>query len=144
MLASPARLEQAEKFLDCVAICTPQLGQHAALWGMRHLRPWVEGERREMLDRRAAVTEGFPRLAARGWRLQGCGAYFAYVAHPLPRGLRDRRQALVAQAGVLLLPGTMFTPEGDEGGARSFRIAFANVNRPGIDALLDRLADATR
>ena len=39
MLASPARLEQAEKFLDCVAICTPQLGQHAALWGMRHLRP---------------------------------------------------------------------------------------------------------
>jgi aspartate/methionine/tyrosine aminotransferase len=143
MLASPARLEQAEKFLDCVAICTPQLGQHAALWGMRHLRPWVEGERREMLDRRAAVTEGFPRLAARGWRLQGCGAYFAYVAHPFPEDSETAAKRLVAQAGILLLPGTMFTPEGDEGGARSFRIAFANVDRPGIDALLDRLADAS-
>jgi aspartate/methionine/tyrosine aminotransferase len=26
MLSSPARLAEAEKFLDCVAICTPQLG----------------------------------------------------------------------------------------------------------------------
>ena len=96
-----------------------------------------------MLDRRAAVTEGFPRLEARGWRLQGCGAYFAYVAHPFPEDSETAAKRLVKQAGILLLPGTMFTPEGDEGGARSFRIAFANVDRPGIDALLDRLADAS-
>jgi aspartate/methionine/tyrosine aminotransferase len=107
---------------------------------MRHLRPWVEGERREILDRRAAVTEHFPRLADQGWRLQGCGAYFAYVAHPFAESSETVAKRLVSEAGVLLLPGTMFTPEGDAGGARSFRIAFANVNRQGIAALFDRLA----
>jgi aspartate/methionine/tyrosine aminotransferase len=140
MLASPARLTEAEKFLDCVVICPPQLGQHAALWGLRNLRSWVEGERREILDRRAAVSEHFPRLGAKGWRLQGCGAYFAYVAHPFHEGSEAAAKRLVSEAGVLLLPGTMFTPDGDEGGQRSFRIAFANVDRQGIAALFGRLA----
>ena len=44
------------------------------------------------------------------------------------------------EAGVLLLPGTMFMPEGDTDGPRHVRIAFANVNGDGIAALADRLA----
>lgn len=139
MLSSPARLAEAEKFLDCVAICTPQLGQHAALWGMRHLAEWVAGERREILDRRAAVHESFPRLEAKGWRLLGCGAYFAYVTHPFAQDSETVAKRLVTDAGVLLLPGTMFSPDGDPQGARGLRVAFANVDRRGIGALLDRL-----
>jgi aspartate/methionine/tyrosine aminotransferase len=140
MLSSPERLVDAEKFLDCVIISPPQIGQRAALWGMRHLRDWVAGERREILDRRAAVEEGFPRLAEKGWALQGCGAYFAYVTHPFQESSEILAQRLVHEAGVLLLPGTMFMPEGHPAGARGLRIAFANVDRHGIGALFDRLA----
>ena len=38
MIASEARLVQAEKFLDTVAICPNQIGQRAALWGMENLQ----------------------------------------------------------------------------------------------------------
>ena len=44
------------------------------------------------------------------------------------------------EAGVLLLPGTMFMPEGDAAGARAFRIAFANIDRAGIGELFGRLS----
>lgn len=139
ILSSPARLAEVEKFLDTVAICPPQVGQHAALWGMRHLGEWVAGERREILDRRAAIEEGFPRLAAKGWELLGCGAYFAYATHPFPEPSDALAKRLVREAGVLLLPGTMFMPEGRPEAARGLRIAFANVDRQGIGALIERL-----
>jgi aspartate/methionine/tyrosine aminotransferase len=138
LVADRARLAEVEKVLDTVTICPNQLGQRAALWGMRNLGQWLAGERAEILDRRAAVAEGFARLP--GWRLLGCGAYFAYAEHPfdLPSDVAARR--LVHAAGVLMLPGTMFTPEGSPEGARQMRIAFANVDRAGIGALVERLA----
>jgi aspartate/methionine/tyrosine aminotransferase len=49
-------------------------------------------------------------------------------------------QALVPEAGVLLLPGTMFRPADDAQGARELRVAFANLDRAGIDTLFDRLS----
>jgi len=135
--ASAARLTEVEKFLDTVAICPSQLGQIAALWGMRNLGTWVAGERLEILARRAAMVQGFARLE--GWRLLGCGAYFAYVEHPHPLPSPEFARALVREAGVLLLPGTMFMPAEDPAGARQLRIAFANVDAAGIGALFDRL-----
>lgn len=140
MVTSPARLAEAEKFLDCVAICPGQLGQIGALWGMRNLGQWLAGERAEILDRRAAIEEGMPRLEAQGWRLRGVGAYFAYVEHPFADPSDVLAPRLVRDAGVLLLPGTMFTPASDPAGGRHFRIAFANVDRAGIGTLMDRLA----
>ncbi len=136
-IASPPRLAEAEKFLDTVAICPNQLGQIAALWGLRNLTDWVLGERAEILDRRAAITEGFPLLD--GWRLLGCGAYFAWAEHPFEESSDALAKRLVRDAGVLLLPGTMFTPEGDAAGKRQLRIAFANVDRGGINDLFQRL-----
>jgi aspartate/methionine/tyrosine aminotransferase len=140
MLASPARLAEVEKFLDTVTICPNQLGQIAALWGMRNLDQWLAGERDEILARRAAIEAGFPRLAAQGWDLRGVGAYFAYVAHPFDESSDRLAQRMVRDAGVLALPGTMFMPEGDAEGARHLRIAFANVDSAGIQVLFDRLA----
>ncbi|WP_210526675.1 aminotransferase [Rubellimicrobium arenae] len=139
ILSSRTRLAEVEKFLDTVAICPPQVGQHAALWGMRHLGDWVAAERLEILDRRAAMVEGFGRLGAKGWNLLGCGAYFAYATHPFEQPSDQLAKRLVREAGVLLLPGTMFMPDGMAEGARGLRIAFANVDREGIGALLDRL-----
>ncbi len=137
IVADAARLAEVEKFLDTVAICPGQLGQIAALWGMRNLGDWVAGERREILARRAAMVQGFARLE--GWRLLGCGAYFAYVEHPHPLPSPEFARALVQRAGVLLLPGTMFMPGGDAAGARQLRIAFANVDAAGISDLFGRL-----
>ncbi len=143
MATSAALLAEVEKFLDTVAICPPQIGQHAALWGMRNLSQWLAGERAEILDRRAAITEGFPALDATGWRLLGLGAYFAYAEHPFAVPSDDLARRLVKDAGVLLLPGTMFTPPDDPAGARQVRIAFANLDRAGIGTMFDRLAGVT-
>ena len=137
LIASPSRLVEVEKFLDTVTICPNQLGQHAALWGMRNLGDWLAGERLEILDRRAAIEEQFPRLAAKGWKLEGCGAYFAYMKHPFDTRADDLARDLVKKAGVLTLPGTMFMPDGQ--GTQHLRVAFANVDRAGITELFDRL-----
>ncbi len=140
MIASEERLAQAEKFLDTVTICPNQLGQHAALWGMRNLGEWLAGERREILDRRAAISDNMPVIAKQGWQLMGVGAYFAYLRHPFDMPSDDLAQQLVKKAHVLTLPGTMFMPEGSVDGRQQMRIAFANVDRTGIGALFQRLA----
>lgn len=140
ILTSEARLGEVEKFLDTVAICPAQIGQHAALWGMENLGDWLAGERREILARRAAIGAGFPAIAAQGWRLLGCGAYFAYVAHPFAESSAVLAQRMVRDCGVLCLPGTMFRPEDDPSGRRELRIAFANLDVPGIGTLFERLA----
>jgi aspartate/methionine/tyrosine aminotransferase len=139
MTASAQTLAEAEKFLDTVAICPNQIGQRAALWGMRNLTQWLAGERAEILDRRAAIAQGFPRLAAQGWQLLGVGAYFAYVAHPYALPSDAVAKALVAKAGILLLPGTMFMPDGRPEAQTQLRIAFANIDRAGVGRLFDRL-----
>jgi aspartate/methionine/tyrosine aminotransferase len=141
MVADPARLAQAEKFLDTVAICPPQLGQMAALWGLRNLGDWVAGEREEILRRRAAIIMEFARLP--GWELRGCGAYFAYARHPFEMASDALARRLVAEQSLLMLPGTMFGPvlvEGGDGSAeREMRIAFANAGVEGITELGRRL-----
>jgi len=144
VIASEARLAQVEKYLDTVAICAGQVGQIAALWGMRNLRQWLAGERDEILTRRAALGAGFNRLAAQGWTLQGCGAYFAYAEHPFAASSAELAPRLVGTAGILMLPGTMFTPPGDPQGARQVRIAFANIDADDIETLVNRLQDLPR
>ena len=136
---SPALLAEMEKFLDTVAICPGQIGQFAALWGMQNLSQWVAGERDEILSRRAAIAEQMPMLAAKGWRLLGLGAYFAYLEHPFDMASDDLARRLVTEAGILLLPGTMFMPDHDPAGKRQVRVAFANLDRAGIEQLFDRL-----
>lgn len=142
MIAAPGRLAEAEKFLDTVTICAPQLGQRAALWGLEHLGDWVAGERLEVLRRRDAARAAIG--AVPGWRVLGCGAYFAYAAHPFAMTSDELARELVRDQSVLLLPGRMFAPgraEGGDGAAeRQFRIAFANVNAAGLAELGRRLA----
>ena len=135
--ASADRLAQMEKVLDCVTICPTGLGQAAALWGLRNLGDWLAGERAEILRRRARMVEGFAGLNA--WRLMGCGAYFAYVRHPFDAPSVTVAKALLAKAGALVLPGTMFRPDSDPLGQSELRIAFANANPSQIDDLMARL-----
>lgn len=137
IVAHEDRLKQVEKFLDTVAICPNQLGQIAALWGMRNLGDWVKGERAEILNRRHAMAQGFKDLP--DWTVLGCGAYFAYVEHPYPLPSDQFAQKLVQKAAILTLPGTMFQPAGSSDGKRQLRIAFANIDVAGIATLFARL-----
>ncbi len=142
MVADTSLLGGGEKFLDTVTICPNQLGQHAALWGMRNLSQWLAKERCEILDRRAAIVENMPQLTTHGWRLMGAGAYFAYLSHPFDTPSDQLAKALVSDHKILCLPGTMFMPKSDPGGAKQLRIAFANVDCTGINMLYDRLKRA--
>ncbi len=140
MIASQARLAEVEKFLDTVAICPGQIGQHAALWGMQNLSHWLAGERDEILARRAAIKTHLPKLTSQGWQLLGLGGYFAYMQHPFTVSSGDLAPQLVKDAGILCLPGTMFCPQSDISGQHQLRIAFANLDAQGIAVLFDRLA----
>ena len=137
---SPQRLAEVEKFLDTVTICPAQLGQHAALWGLRNLDNWLGVEREKILARAAAMRAGFAPLTDQGWQLMGCGAYFAYLQHPFDMPSDALAQALVDQSAILALPGTMFTPAGDAAGATQMRVAFANIDETGIAEVQKRLA----
>ncbi len=140
IVAAQGRLSEVEKFLDTVAICPGQIGQHAALWGMQNLSQWLAGERHEILARRAAITTNMPKLEKSGWKLLGLGGYFAYLEHPFDESSADLAPRMVRDAGILCLPGTMFCPPEDTSGARQVRIAFANLDADGIAVLFDRMA----
>lgn len=137
LVAAPARIAEVEKFLDTVTICAGQLGQRAALWGMRNLGDWLAGERAEILARRAAFEAGFSHLP--GWRLLGAGAYFAYAEHPFEEPSPALTRRLIAEQALIALPGTMFTPEGDPEAPRQMRFAFANIGFEAIGEVFDRL-----
>lgn len=137
VVASTARMAQVEKFLDTVAICASQLGQIAALWGMRNLGDWVAGERLEILARRRVMAEGLPKVE--GWKILGCGAYFAYCEHPFQGTAPEVARAILRDQAILMLPGTMFMPQGDPAADRQMRIAFANADAKGLETMLNRL-----
>ncbi|MDK3016444.1 aminotransferase [Pseudodonghicola flavimaris] len=140
MVTAPELLLGVEKFIDTVTICPSQIGQFAALTGIRTLGDWVRGERDEILARRDALAEGFGRLANLGWKLKGLGAYFAYVEHPFAEDAQSLAQRLVHDASLLTLPASMFVPQGDPTGARHLRLAFANTDSAGLAEVIDRLA----
>lgn len=147
MICAPERLAQAEKFLDTVTICPPQLGQIAALEGLRTLSDWVAAERAEVLARRDRLLEAAKSLPA-GWRVLSVGAYFAYLHHPFDAPSEVVAKALVDQQSLLCLPGSMFAPPAaenpDAGSAhwagQTLRLAFANCGLDGIDEAMRRLA----
>ncbi|QDY69240.1 aminotransferase [Qingshengfaniella alkalisoli] len=138
IVASQERLAEVEKFLDTVTISPPQTGQIGALYGLRALDDWLAGERQEILSRRQRILDRMTGL--NGWHLHGCGAYFAYVRHPFDMPSPELARRLVSDAGILLLPGTMFMPDSHADANKQLRIAFANVDAGGIDRLFDRLS----
>jgi aspartate/methionine/tyrosine aminotransferase len=133
-------LTEVEKFQDTVAICPTALGQKAAAWGLTHLSDWLAEQRADIIARREAIEAHFKPLIAKGWKLLGAGAYFAYVEHPFAQSADELAPMLVREAGVLILPATMFLPADDPRGARQFRVAFANVDPAGIAEFCARLA----
>ena len=141
LLTSKENLIEIEKALDTFTVCPPQLGQYAANWGLNNLEAWAAERRTEILQRAKHFSEKFQPLSAAGWSLRGCGAYFAFVEHPFEDESNILAPLILRDQGILLMPGTMFYPKHNPLGARSFRIAFANIDKNKISTLLERLKD---
>ena len=130
MIAGASVLCEVEKYIDNVTICANQLGQRAALFGLQNLSDWVEGERQEILRRKAAILavfEGFEH-----GRILSCGAYFAFVEHGFEMASDVLAERLVKEQSLLVLPATMFAPGADPIGKACLRVAFANADLNGI------------
>lgn len=130
MIAGTDVLAEVEKYIDSVTICPNQLGQRAALFGLRHLGHWVAGERQEILRRKStieAVFADFPDAT-----LLSSGAYFAFVDHGFDMSSDVVAERFVREQSVLMLPATMFSHGTDPVGPRCLRVAFANADLSGI------------
>lgn len=138
---STAKLTEIGKFLDTVTICPSGIGQAGALWGLQNLDAWLEDERQEILHRGETVRQVFHDLEPKGWVLHTSGAYFAYVEHPEAARHENAAQFVLRKTGILMLPATMFRPQGQTGASTQFRIAFANLGSEKIREMGERLAD---
>jgi len=136
MIAGADVLAEVEKYIDSVTICANQLGQRAALFGLRHLGDWVAEERAEILLRKAALMAAFDGQT-RG-RILSCGAYFAFLEHGHDMASDILAERLVKEQSLLVLPATMFSPAADPIGATCLRVAFANADVEGIGAFARR------
>ena len=115
------------------------VGQFAAYWGLENLSNWLDEQRLEFWKRGRHLEEHFTILEELGWKILGKGAYFVYIEHPFSQPSDAIAKALVRDAAILCLPGTMFAPPEMTATQRHLRIAFANIGCNQIEILLQRL-----
>jgi hypothetical protein len=127
-------LEAVAKAMDCVAICAPNIGQEAALFGLQRLAAWREEKRRMMLERLEALRAAF-RANAIEYRLISAGAFFAWVRHPFQAPAAAVARRLADRHNLLCLPGTYFGPGQDQ----ALRLAFANLPAEKMEEVARRL-----
>ena len=140
MIASTRRIQEAEKFLDTVAICPSQIGQFAALWGLENLGEWLNEQHKEITLRRSHLKTHFHTIGNQGWKILGSGAYFAYFEYPHEIKAIKLAKRLIRETAILCLPGEMFAPKDMHQAKRHLRIAFANITCPDIENLMNRLS----
>ena len=75
------RTSQIEKFLGATTICPNQLGQEAAIYGLKHMAQFIEHERVTILDRKKALVVAMKKLP--NWKFLSSGAFFAYIEYPM-------------------------------------------------------------
>ena len=135
MATNPALLRETLKIADCVALCPSHIGQLAAQFCLDHLDDWKREYRRTVRHRVAYAARRI-RDANTGFDVVSSGGYFVYLRHPFTdRSSVDVGRSLAHDHGILCLAGSMFGPGQD----RYLRLAFANVDLPVIDELVERL-----
>lgn len=134
IVAGQPVIDGIAKWLDCIQICPARAGQAAIAGAIGSTRDWREANRREINARAAVFREALSGL--NGWRVDSCGAYFAYLRHPFAgTAAAAVAERLVRERGVLALPGPYF----GSGQENHLRVAVANVDRPALSALPERL-----
>jgi aspartate/methionine/tyrosine aminotransferase len=138
IIASERFVAEAEKIMDCMAICAPHISQQAALFGLTKLKGWKDEKRRMMAERTAALREAFKTPALK-YGLDSVGAYFAYVRHPFENeNAKTVARRLAEDHDLLCLPGSMF----GSGQERHLRIAFAALDAEYMPMVVERLIES--
>ncbi len=141
IVSSEAFKVEVLKFVDCVQICAPRIGQEATAIGLNQARDW----RQEQVDRINLALDHFTQVMARqpgAFSLASAGAYFGWVRHPFtidgpfePLPTDEVIRRLILDHGIVAIPGTAFTPS-DEGW---IRFSYANLEPAEIDEFAQRL-----
>lgn len=140
VVASPELGREVLKVMDCVAICSPQVGQEAAWAGLTRARGWRAGRAREITHRRARFAEAMADRPG-GFEVVSLGGFFAWVRHPFPdRSTVDVVEDLLLTHDTLVIPGTAFLPDD----RRTMRVSVSNADRDAIATLAGRLEVAGR
>lgn len=136
MIAARRVIAAVEKVADTITICPPHIGQLAALRALEFLDDWRDAQTGHMASLADALDRAFAKHRP-PFELVSRGAFFAYLRHPYD-GLDAETVArrIVAEAGLLMLPGSFFGAEQD----RYLRLAFANVDTDALDMTAARLA----
>jgi aspartate/methionine/tyrosine aminotransferase len=138
IVAGPVMITEAEKILDTMTICPPQIVQRAAMFALRELDQWKAEKRDTMRERLEAIRAAF-KTPGLGYELISSGAYFAYVKHPF-RGEASKSvaQRLAQKHDLLCLPGSMFGPGQED----YLRFAFANLDAGLMGDVVKRLRES--
>lgn len=140
VVASPELGREVLKVMDCVAICSPQVGQEAAWAGLTRAHGWRAGRAREIARRRARFAEAMADRPG-GFEVVSLGGFFAWVRHPFPdRSTVDVVEDLLLTHDTLVIPGTAFLPDD----RRTMRVSVSNADRDAIATLAGRLEVAGR
>ncbi|MDP8995496.1 MAG: aminotransferase [Pseudomonadota bacterium] len=138
LIAGPALMHEATKFLDTIAICPPNISQQGVVFALRELEEWKATKKAVMAERLAAIREAFKQQDLK-YQLICSGAYFAYVKHPFTgENSKPVAKRLAQEHDVLCLPGAMFGP----GQENYLRFAFANVEKEKMALLAERLSES--
>lgn len=138
IVAGRAFLEQVAKAADCLAICTANISQEAALFGLRQLGDWRREQGSRMVGRVAALRQALED-ADLGYRLISAGAYFAYLEHPFAgEDATAVAKRLARRHKLLALPGGIFGPQQE----RYLRLAFANLDESRMPEIAARLKES--
>jgi aspartate/methionine/tyrosine aminotransferase len=138
VVAAPELNREVLKLMDCVAICSPRVGQEAALAGLTRAGAWRRARAAEIARRRAWLGEA---LATRpgGFEVVTIGGFFAWVRHPFTdRATSDVVRDLVFDHDTLVIPGTAFLPDD----RRMLRISVGRVDEAAAATLAGRLTAA--
>ena len=136
LVAGPDLLDQASKIFDCIAICAPRLGQEGACAALENETAWRDEQVLATHRLQASFTTQMARSPG-GFRLASAGAFYAWVEHPFKSQTAESvTNRLFTEAGILALPGSVFT---ESGGDRYLRFSFANLDDTEVPELVSRL-----
>jgi aspartate/methionine/tyrosine aminotransferase len=136
VIGSPDLLVEVMKLFDCMAICAPRLGQEAAIEALTSAKDWRDSRVIEIRAKQIHFDSVFKDRPG-GFELCTSGAFYGWVRHPVAGvSTKEVVRNLLLNHGILVLPGTIFSPE-DDG---FLRFSFGNLSHDEIDDLGRRLA----
>lgn len=136
LTAGPEITDAVTRLLDCVTICAPTIGQHAALYSLDHLERWAAAKGAGIAARARRFSNELSEVDT-GFSLVACGTFYGYLEHPfLDLAAKEVAHGLVDEQAVITLPGSAFGP----GQERYLRVAFANLGTELIGELIRRIS----